>query len=82
MPNLYMRELLLEVVENQIKGGDPPETKSTLERLVSQGIERKEAKRLIACVIAGEMFDILKSQEPFNRQRFVDALDRLPVLDE
>jgi hypothetical protein len=37
-----------------------------------------EAKRLIACVVATEVFDILKQQQPVNLERFVNGLDELP----
>jgi len=35
---------------------------------------------LIACVVSAEIFDVLKRQEPFNLDRFVKALDRLPAM--
>jgi peroxiredoxin family protein len=78
--NPYLRSQIIEIVENQIKANDPPETKQTYERLVSEGYSAKEAKKLIACVVSSEIFDILKKQEPFNYGRFVKALDGLPTL--
>jgi len=39
-----------------------------------------EAKRLIACVVSAEIFDVLKQQQPFNLERFVKALDKLPAM--
>jgi len=38
----------------------------------------QEARRLIGCVVTSEMFDVLKQQKPFDRDRFVAALGRLP----
>ena len=73
-------KLILEVVENQLMNGEPPETGATLDRLVNQGIEVPEAKRLIACVLASELYDMLKSQRPYDRDVYVAALDRLPEL--
>ncbi len=78
--NLYMRAAIMEVVENQISGNDPPQTRQTLKRLIEAGHSEKEAKRLIACVVSAEIFDVLKKQEPFNLERFVKALDRLPEM--
>jgi peroxiredoxin family protein len=71
---------ILSVVENQIRDGNPPETKTTLERLQSQGIPRPEAVRLIACAVSTEIFEVLKHKEPFNEKRFVSNLNKLPTL--
>jgi len=74
--------MILEVVENQMRDGDPPETKQTYDRLVSEGHSDEDAKRLIGCVVAAEVFDILKRQEAFNPERFVQALTNLPEIPE
>ena len=75
-----LNEAILEVVENQLSAGNPPETKKTFERLLKEGIDEREAKRLIACVVAAEVFDVLKEQQPYNHERFVKALNQLPEL--
>ncbi|MGM0541411.1 MAG: hypothetical protein ACQEQR_03100, partial [Pseudomonadota bacterium] len=61
---------------------DPPETWKTLERLTAQGYPENEAKRLLACVVTSEIFDVLKKKESFNLERFVKALNTLPKLPE
>jgi hypothetical protein len=75
-----LNKAILEVVENQLRADNPPETKKTFERLLKEGINEKEAKRLIACVVAAEIFDVLKEQQPYNHERFVKALNQLPEL--
>ena len=74
--------MILEVVENQLRDGDPPETKQTYDRLVSEGHSDEDAKRLIGCVVSAEVFDILKKQEAFNPERFVQALNNLPSIPD
>jgi hypothetical protein len=74
--------MILEVVENQLRDGEPPETKQTYNRLISEGHPEEDAKRLIACVVAAEVFDVLKKQEAFNPVRFAAALNRLPEFPE
>ena len=69
---------MFEVVENQLRDNDPPETRETLERLVGDGHSPSEAKRMIASVVAVEMFDIMKSEQAFDLSRFVEQLQRLP----
>ena len=78
--NPQLRKSVLEVVENQLQSNDPMETRHTFDRLVSEGSSKKDAKELIGQVVASEIFDVLKSQKPFNLTRFVDALNKLPKL--
>jgi len=79
-PNKILKDLILEVVDNQLSSGEPPETRATYYRLVKDGIEEQEAKRLIACVLASELFDVMKSQQPYDHDRYAKALNRLPEL--
>ena len=78
--NKRLNSAVLEVVENQIRDGDPPETQQTYARLISAGFSDKETRDLIGCVVSSEIFDILKNQKPYDRNRFVAALKRLPAL--
>jgi len=77
-PNL--KAAILEVVDNQLQANDPPETRQTYDRLISEGYAEKEAKKLIGAVVSAEIFDVLSKQEPFNPERFVKALRNLPNL--
>jgi hypothetical protein len=74
--NPHLRAAILEVVENQ--NANPPETRQTYERLMHAGISEDDAKSLIGSVVAVEIFEVLKRQEPFNPERFTQALNRLP----
>ena len=78
--NPVLNAAIMKVVDNQLRGNDPPQTGQTLKRLMAAGHSEKEAKRLIACVVSAEIFDVLKQQQPFNLERFVKALDKLPTL--
>ena len=78
--NPYLKSAILEVVENQLKANDPPETRQTFDRLISEGYSEKEAKKLIGCIVTSEIFDVLKKQEPFNSERYAKALHELPKL--
>jgi hypothetical protein len=74
------REVILGAVENQIRKNDPHETKETLDRLIQSGQSREEALRLIAGVLANEMFEVMKSKSHFDNARYVANLARLPNL--
>jgi hypothetical protein len=71
---------MFEVIENQLQNNDPPETRKTLERLVGGGHPRQEAMRLIACVLATELFNVIKSESPYDHARYIANLERLPEL--
>jgi len=76
--NPRLRWAIMSVVSNQIRSGDPPETKATLQRLMSEGWSRENARKLIGQVVAVELFCISKEKKPFNRERFVRNLKNLP----
>ena len=74
------QEALLEVVDNQIRDNEPPETKETLERLMKEGYSEIDAKKLIANVVCYELFGMLKRKEVYNADRYIKALKLLPKL--
>jgi hypothetical protein len=78
--NPQLQAAIMEVVENQLRDNDPPKTRQTLSRLIEAGHSEEEAKRLIGCVVSAEIFDVLKKNEPFNLDRFVKGLNKLPAM--
>lgn len=77
-----LNQAMIEVVETQLRDSNPPETKQTYERLLAEGFSEKEAKTFIACVIACEIYDIMKFNKPFDLARYCEALSRLPTLPD
>lgn len=77
-----VRDQFLEVVENQLRDNQPPETRLTLERLKEEGFKERVAKELIATCVATEMYEVISSNMPFNEQRYIENLHRLPELPE
>ena len=80
--NRLLHTAIMEVVENQLRDHEPPETKQNYERLLAEGFSEDNAKRMIGCVVASEIFDILKHGEAYNPVRFTKALSELPKLPE
>lgn len=68
----------LEVVEKQLQANTPKETQETLIRLKGLGHSDLEAKSLIAQCVAAEMYEVMKSNEPYNEQRYIQTLNQLP----
>ena len=81
-PNQRIKSAIIEVVDNQLAANDPPQVNQTLERLVSEGFSELEAKELIGNVVVVEVFQVMKDGEPFDLQRYVAALNRLPAMPE
>jgi hypothetical protein len=48
----------------------------------SEGRSEHDAKVLIASVEIVEIFEIVNRREPYNHERFVQVLSRLPELPE
>lgn len=71
-------EELKETIRTQIRQNDPPETKKTYERLLGEGYSEHEVIRMLAVVVATEIFDIMKEEKPFDHERFVERLNDLP----
>ncbi|HVR99654.1 MAG TPA: hypothetical protein VMW27_23725 [Thermoanaerobaculia bacterium] len=72
-----LHALIMQTIDSQIVENDPPETRETLQQLVSAGYTAEDAKRLIGAVVATELIQDLHCHEPFNRDRYVQNLKRL-----
>lgn len=77
-----LQAAIIEVVNTQLETNDPPQTYQTLERLVSEGYSIKAAKELIGNVVVAEVFEVLSEGKPFDLNRYVAALERLPEFPE
>jgi len=75
-----LRNAILEVINNQIRDNDPPETKQTLDRLLKEGFPEEEALKLIGYVVASEVFTVLKESRPYDHAKYISALNDLPRL--
>jgi hypothetical protein len=77
MANQIIKETIIEVVETQIKTGDPAIVRETLERLLNSGHTRDDAILLIGSALLEEMHAVLKSQQPYDEARYRQALEKL-----
>jgi hypothetical protein len=74
------RAAIMEIIDTQIESNDPPETAATLDRLLEEGVSEKDARNLVAYVLATEIFDALNAQREFDRKHYVNLLKKLPAL--
>jgi hypothetical protein len=76
--NEILRNQIFEIIKNQLKDNNPPETKITLDRLRSQGFDDSQARQMIGQCISVELFQIMKTSEPYNNVRYIKNLKKLP----
>ena len=76
--NLELREQIFQIIENQIKNNDPPETSITFKRLKKEGFDDFTVKQLIGQCVAVEIFNVMKDKQPFDEQRYINNLRNLP----
>jgi hypothetical protein len=76
--NDILGEQILEIVQNQLKANDPPETRLTFDRLLEEGYTEIQIKQMIASCVMVEIYDVLKSGKEFDEERYVRNLKELP----
>ena len=81
-PSKVLNAAIMEVVRNQLRDGNPPQTRQTYDRLIASGLPDAEVRRLIGCVVVNEIFDVMKSGKPYDAARYIAALDRLPQMPD
>ena len=75
-----VRNAVVEMLDAQIARDDPPEVRGTLSRLVGIGYSKDAARNFVACILAVEMRDVIETRLPFDFDRYLDNLKRLPKL--
>ncbi|EIW20645.1 hypothetical protein SAMN04515679_1445 [Pelosinus fermentans] len=77
MANKNLKKIVLQVVDNQLRENNPPITKITFERLQQSGYTTQQAKEKISAVLLEEMYDVLKTKQPYNEERYSNKLLKL-----
>lgn len=84
MPNGHYPHMInqqfLVIVDRQLRQGDPPQVRHTLDRLKGEGFDEKTARDLIACCVANEMMALMLEDRTFDHHRYIGMLKCLPEL--
>lgn len=75
--NPILHVTIHEVVENQLAEQRPPEVLRVFNTLLRRGLSRHEAVHQVGTVAAEMLFEVFKSQRPFNERAYVRKLRRL-----
>lgn len=76
--NDILREQIFEIIKNQIKNNDPPETKITHDRLIKAGYNDFQTRQMIGQCLSIELFEVIKNGKPYNNARYIKNLKKLP----
>ena len=69
-----MEKHILDAVGNQLKANDPPFVKEVYQQLQAEGIPKKQCKEMIAAVLLGEIYEVMKFNRPFNEEHYKEEL--------
>ncbi len=72
-----VKRAILEIVENQLRDNEPPETRQALMRLLAVGYSRQEAVEMIGAAVASEIWHILHEKERYDAERYKAALNQI-----
>jgi uncharacterized hydantoinase/oxoprolinase family protein len=75
-----VRKELFKVIKNQMREGNPPETKETYSRLRAEGHSQKETMKMLASVLLCELNEMVKENRIYNEAAYIKALKALPRL--
>lgn len=76
--NEQAREQIFGIIENQMQENNPPEVKTTYDRLLKEGYDDFQTKQLIGQCLAIELFGALKHGKAFDENRYTKNLLALP----
>lgn len=77
MSDKTVRDAVLDTVLNQIDTNDPPEARSTYDRLIDGGASNSQALQLMAAALRVEMTRMLTDSTPFDNVRYAAALAKI-----
>ena len=77
-PNYKLRDQIFEIINNQMKNNDPPETTLTYNRLINAGFNKFQTMQMIGQCLAVELFEVMKNRKLFDESRYIKNLRLLP----
>jgi uncharacterized protein YoaH (UPF0181 family) len=72
-----LKDPFIQVVDDHIESGDPPETKAAVDQLLARGRSPGQAKMLVANVVRIEMQAMMAEGREFDTAKYAAALKAL-----
>ena len=79
MNDKTVRDAMLDTVLNQINTNDPPEARTTYDRLIDGGASNSQALQLMAAALRIEMSRMLTESTPFDNDKYSALLKKIPA---
>lgn len=79
--NPRARAALLQALDDQLNSSETPEVRAELQRLTAAGIKEKEAKEMMATILAFHIARLMRSEKPFDYAAYLAELRKLPEID-
>ena len=67
----------IQVVDDHLESGDPPDTKKAVEALLGKGRSPGQAKQIVAEVVKAEMNEMLSAGRDFDNAKYAAALQKM-----
>jgi hypothetical protein len=83
LPNAKLHAVVHVIVENQIALGDETPVRRTVQRLISEGLDRHQAIHAVGSVLAGYVNDLARGADPDAEpvSAYYVALEQLTAKD-
>ena len=78
MNDKTVRDAMLDTVLSQINTNDPPEARTTYDRLIDSGNSNSQALQLMAAALRVEMSRMLTESTPFDNDKYSALLKKIP----
>ena len=75
--NPRLQKLIFEIIDNQIRDNDPPETKDTWNRLKAAGYSDLNIKKMIGGVFVEHLYNVMKYNIPMDKEKYIRDLKSL-----
>ena len=75
--NPFLHITMHVALERQLRSGEPPCVRETMERLTARGMDCHEAQHAILRVLVQEMWGIMTQERSFDVQRYSEDLKKL-----
>lgn len=73
-----LNELMIEALEEVLENKKLPEVNETLFRMLKEGYNEQDIMELLKFIVGFEISRVLDRQEPLNRKRLQQALNKVP----
>ncbi len=78
----FVEERLQEAIENQLAAQQPPAVQAVYNKLTLVGHTREDIVQMMAQVLAWQISEMLKADQPFDMAAYEHALRTLPQLPD